>query len=680
MQQYNSNPIKRRAFALVLVLVLVFGGYSIRLFQIQIVDGEEYARAASKEDNITVPIQASRGEIVDRYLTPMAVNRTSFSIVFDSAFFPTSKSTEGQKLQNDIILSLAWLLTSEKCEWIDTLPISKTKPYKFSENGKSVSALKGKIGMADYSTAEQCMKEMVKRYLLSGYTDEEQRIAAGVRYEMETRQFSITNPYTFSNDVTEDTYNIILENSANYPGVNVQATPVREYVSKRVGAHLLGTVTSIYPGEYAELKSKGYKLNDTIGRSGIEQALESELRGTNGVNTVTKDTGGTVVEKKQTTPPIPGNTVVLTLDYGLQKKSQDEMNKAISELRSRPKNVKNNGHDVRSGSVVMLDVKSGGVLVSASWPDFDLSTYNKEYGKLINNKDKPLFNRALFGAFACGSTMKPGVALAGITEGLINKGSAPIACRTEYKYYKNLTLYCMGYHGHISVVDAIAKSCNVFFYDLGRRLGIDKMNEYSIHYGLGQKTGIEIGETEGVLAGKAHSKAVGKLWYPADNSTAAIGQSDNLFTPIQLASYAMTLANDGVRYKTHLVKSIRSYDGTEKVVEPEIASKAKLSKEAINAVRDGMVKAAKSGTASQFATAKYTVAAKTGTAQLVESRSDHGVFIAYAPAEKPEVAIAVVLENGTSRPTTNLAKAILDYYFASKSEGLAPTPQGVLLP
>ncbi|MDD3692811.1 MAG: penicillin-binding transpeptidase domain-containing protein [Oscillospiraceae bacterium] len=684
MRNEKINSPKRRAIALAAFIVLIFTVYSIRLFQIQIVDGEEYAQIASKNETINVPIQASRGEILDRYLKPMAINRTSFSIIFDYAFFPTGKSKEQQKKQNDIILALTQLLTSTECEWNDTLPISKTRPYKFLEQHKNrISSLKSRINVASYATAEQCMDRLIELYYLEDYKPEQQRILAGVRNEIDIRQFGYKNPFTFSSDISEKVYNIILENSSSFPGVNVQTIPVREYVCKRVGAHLIGTVGYIFADEYEKLKDKGYLLSDTVGKSGIEAALEDELRGVNGTNTIIKDASGAVVEKRETLAPRPGNTVILTLDYDVQNAAQIELNKTITELRSQ-KSSKLVGQDVRSGSVVMLDVKTGGVLVSASWPDFDLSTYNADYSKLINDKDRPLYNRALSGAFACGSTMKPGVALAGITEGIINASSTPVFCDRVYHYYESsgYAPRCLDYHGRINVVNAISRSCNVFFYDLGRCLGINKMNEYSALFGLGQKTGIEIGESTGVLAGPAHRKSIGGIWNPGDTCAAAIGQSDNLFTPIQLASYAMTMANDGVRYKTHLVKSIRSHDGVETVVEPEVAATVKLSKKAIDTVREGMIKAAKPGgtAGSQFAGAKYTVAAKTGTAQIVTTRSDHGVFIAYAPAENPEVAIAVVLENGTSRPSTALARKVLDAYFESKSKGTAPTPQGELLP
>ncbi|MDD2362464.1 MAG: hypothetical protein PHH84_05845, partial [Oscillospiraceae bacterium] len=363
MQRPKHGLNKRRAVTLAILIVFIFSAYSIRLFQIQIVEGEKYAEMASRNENINVTIQASRGEILDRYMTPMAINRTSFSVVFDSAFFPTGKSEEQQKQQNDIILALTMLLSENDCDWNDTLPISDEKPYSFlKEREISIKNLKSRITMAEYATAEQCMIQFVERYSLEKYTPAQQRIIAGVRNEIEVRQLSIKNPFTFSSDVTEQVYNKILENSSAFTGVIVQPTPVREYVSKRIGAHLLGTVGPIYPEEYKSLKDKGYLLNDTVGKSGIEAALESELRGVNGVSTVIRDASGTVVEKKETTPPVPGNTVVMTLDYDVQKAAQEALNNAVKELRSQRKGA--GGQEVSSGSVVMLDVKNGGVLVS----------------------------------------------------------------------------------------------------------------------------------------------------------------------------------------------------------------------------------------------------------------------------------------------------------------------------
>ncbi len=681
MERPHYGITKRRAAALMAVLAIILAGYSVRLFDIQIMNGDRYGAIASAGDAVKVPIAASRGEILDRYLKPLAVNRTSFSIIFDYAYFPRGSSDEVQKQQNDIILSLTELLTRQQATWSDTLPITKTTPYAFEEGrDSSIAYLKSDnmLRMADYATAEQCMAELVEKFALQAYTPEQQRTIAGVRYEMKYRNFSLTNAFVFSSDISEQTYTIILENSNKYPGVNVQTTPVREYVGGTVGCHLLGTVGYIYAEEYANLKSQGYSLNDIVGKSGIESALESALRGKNGVSTITRDANGTVVDKQITQAPVSGNNVILTLDYDLQKAAQAALGEKIAYLRSQ----NDKGHDVLSGAAVVLDVKNGGVLTCASWPDYDLSLYNTNYSQLIKDTGKPLFNRALNGAFAIGSTMKPCVATAALNEGTIN-ATDTVYCGGEYLFFADsgYTPGCMGVHYNVSVVRALSESCNVFFYDVGRRLGITKMNEYSKLFGLGQKTGIEIGETAGVLAGPAHRKKNGEPWYDGDTCQAAIGQSDNLITPIQLAAYASTLANDGVRYKTHLVKATMSADGTQTIVQPEVAAKLDLSQLAIDKVREGMVDVVKSGTArTDFAGVSYTVAAKTGTAEAGNGGSDHGVFIAYAPVENPEVAIAVVLENGTSHPAAQVARQILDAYFSGKNAGAAPTPEGQLLP
>lgn len=681
MERPSNGITKRRTFALTILLVFIFSLFSLRLFQVQIVEGKAYAQLASRSSATQVSIPASRGEILDRNLNPLVVNRTSFSIVLDYGFFPHGSSDDDQKKANDIILSLTGLLTSKGASWNDTLPISKTAPYQF-EDGRdnSISNLKSKYRLSDTATADQCMAALAEQFKATDYTPEQQRTIIGVRYEIDIREFSLKNPFTFSSDISQDIYNILLENNSQYPGVNVQTTPVRQDVNGQTASHLIGTVGPIYADEYDSLKDKGYKLNDTLGKDGIEGAMEDTLRGTDGVSTIIKDANGNVEEKSVSTEPTPGNTVVLTLDSQLQQKAQDTLASTISALRSSG----GDGHDVRSGSVVMIDTRTGGVLVCATWPNYDLSTYKQNYSQLISDPDKPLYNRALNGAFACGSTMKPCVALAALTEGVISPSDRPVSCTGTYTYYNNLPLHCMGRHGSLDVEEALSKSCNVFFYDLGRRLGIDKLDSYASQFGLGQKTGIEVGESAGVLAGRNERQAKGGTWSDADTSTASIGQSDNLFTPIQLATYAGAIANNGVRYKTHLVKSVRSYDGTETPVATQVAATVQLSQSAMDTVRKGMVDVIKSGTASRyFSGISYAAAGKTGTAQVSNDRSDHGVFIGYAAESdlsKPEVAIAVVLEDGTSHPSSQVARTMLDAYFTSKQSGSTPTPEDQLLP
>lgn len=682
----GNKMSKRRAFFLAVFVVVIFCLYAMRLFQIQLVEGEEYSQIATQNCQLNISLPASGGEILDRYLRPIAINQTRYAVVFDYNYFPRGNDEVQQRRRNECILDLTALLTEAGETWNDTLPITQTAPYAFLEDRESsVAGLKSRLNMADYATADNCMNALVEQYNLSGYTTEEQRVIAGVLYEISIRDFTAKNAFVFSSSVSRDTMYKILENSDTYPGVEVQPTPVREYVKGEVGAHLIGTVTPIYEGEYEELQAKGYALNDTIGRSGIEAAMEEELRGVTGTRTLVKDSKGTILEETETKAPVPGNSVVLTLDTELQELAQEALDDKIKELRALPATsggeFANNGHDVKSGSVVMLDM-TGGVLVCASWPSFDLSTYQQNYTELAQDPDNPLFNRALNGTFAFGSTAKPAVTLAAMMNGILTPTST-VTCTGKYMYYDyaGYTPRCLGRHGTINAVTALAKSCNVFFYDTGRRLTIDPINEYFRLFGLCEKTGIEIGEATGFMDSPEYREANGRVWAAGDTLQAAIGQTCNV-TPIQLATYAMTLANDGVRYKTHLVQSVRSYDGqTVSVVEPEVVSRAELSQEAIDTVRQGMIEVVKTGTArNYFSGRSYTLAGKTGTAQVANNKSDIGVFIGYAPVEKPEVAIAVVTEQGSSRASAQVAAIMLDAYFDSKSEGVSPTPPNQLLP
>ena len=666
----------RRIVALLLIIVMVLGIFSVRLFQIQIVQGEDYANFENEYYHTSISVAASRGEIVDCNQVPLVSNRTSYAVVLDYNYFPHESTEESYRERNECLLSLTKMLQREEEQWNDSLPISQETPYIFEtgrENG--VSRLKKTLSMASYATAEQCMQRMVELYHLSEYPKQTQRVLAGIHYEMASAGFSEKVTYTFANNVSDTTMYRIKENSRTFPGVDVTTVAVREYVSGTTACHIIGTVGPIYAEEYESLKNKGYSYNDILGKSGIEAAAEQYLRGTSGKRVLTKDKQGNVIAEKEAVSPVPGQTVVLCLDAMIQQTAQDALSYAIADLRANGEEGK--GKDIKSGSVVLLDVTDGGVLTCASWPDYDLSTYTLNYNELLKDPDKPLFNRALNGAFACGSVFKPGVALAAITDGFIDANEM-IRCTHTYEYYApSYVPKCMGYHGNLSVITALEKSCNFFFYDVGRLMGSSLFN-YLFAYGFGQKTGVEIGESAGVQLTKDTSNS----WVAGDYLQLAIGQRGS-YTPIQLAAYAMMIANNGVRYKTHFIKSIRSYDNTsEKVISPEIVASVKWSNAAIQQVKNGMIAVGKTGTAKNaFADAPYSVACKTGTAQTgVAGASDHGTFIAYAPAENPEVAIAVVMENGNSASAAAVARKVLDAYFEGKEAGEAPTPGGVWIP
>ncbi len=666
--QNLPTSVYRRAVTLVALVVLLFAAFAVRLYDVQVTDHETYRALAREHATLVLPIAAERGEILDRYGRPLVTNKTAYDVVVDPHWFPKENAA-----QNEAIAALCATLQECGDGWQDTLPIGHTAPFSFlPERAEGVAALQTALQLSASSTAQVCMETLITRYGLEDYPPLEQRWVAGVRHEMATRGFGVNDPYVFAVGVTKETAYGISENPDTFKGVTVQAATVRDYAAGATAVHLLGTVGPIYAEEYAALKARGYALNDTVGKSGAEAAFEPYLRGVSGRRVLRKNAEGVVVEATEEVPPVSGDTVVLTLNGTLQTAAAHALDTVIRDLRALPATsggrFLNNGHDAASGAVVVLDVRDGGVLAAASWPWYDPAT---AYTALLNDPDRPLFNRALYGIFACGSVMKPTVALAALSEAVITPQTT-VSCNGRYTRFSaaGLTLHCLGRHGRLRTANALQHSCNVFFYDMAERVGIDRMNRYAALCGLGEKTGIEVGEAGGVLAGPAFREAMGGVWSAADPAGAAIGQSDNLFTPIQLAAYAMTLANDGVRYTTHLFHSRLASDGRVKeTYTPQIASRGMFSQEAVEAVREGMMLAATRGTAaSYFRKAAYTVACKTGTAQVAQNHSDHGVFIAYAPVESPEVAIAVVVENGTSAASMQVARTVLDTYFGV-SEG-----------
>lgn len=679
MEKTDMKRPHRRIVVLGLLVFVVVCSYVIRLFQVQIVHGDAYAAEVFLGSRTTLPVTATRGEILDCNMTPLIINTTSYTVMFDYNYFPHGENDLGR--QNEILCGLCDLLTAAGETWNDTLPISKTKPYTF-EKGRDAAAdaLKSDLRLASYATADNCMSALVEKYGLSGYDDDTARALAGIHREMEIREFSSTVPFTFARNVSKETSYTISERSSEFAGVSVELTPERKYLTGTHAAHILGTVGLLSDEEYEQYKDAGYSYNDVIGKNGIEQAMESVLRGQNGERTLQKDYDGKVISEEQTVAPVPGSSVVLTIDMELQKKVEAALDETVKEMRGQPAGY--DGQDISSGAVVVLDVRDNSIKAIASWPTFDITKYYEDYGKLLNDPDNPLFNRALDGGFAPGSTMKPAMAIGALNEGLITKDYT-YYCGSWYRHYEEqgLMIHCMANHGNCDVVFGIGKSCNAFFCEMGRLLGIERMNDYCQQLGLGVKTGVEIGESAGVLAGPAEREAAGGVWVPADASQAAIGQSDNMLTPVQLATYVSTIANRGVRYRTHLVSAVIDYDGTVTETQKEVVNKMSVRSDVWDTVKEGMLLTAHNGTATRFFVgAEYEFAAKTGTAEAGNGGSDHGVFIGYAPADAPRYAVAVVMENGTATGSGRLARKVMDSCFEVDAGGKEDTPVGELLP
>lgn len=662
----SKKKINPRIILLFIMLLFFVAIFSLRLFDFQIFSAEEYASQSNTISTRSSIIKAARGEILDCYGRPIAVNREGYDIVFNSAYIDKNKL-------NDNILTLVNLLEKNDTEWVDNLPISKKQPYKFKGTESSIGALKSKLGLNNYATVQNCIDTMIEDFSLQEYSKAEQRTLMGVRFSMLKADFSISAPYTFAEDISNELMIYIKESLSYMDGVEISMVTYREYTDGTLAPHIIGAVGKITAEEWDELKDKNYSYNDVIGKSGVEKAYEDYLKGTDGLMSYKVDNNGTIISTEVSVEPKQGNTVMLSIDKRLQSVAQQALADIIKKTNSE-------GGKITGGAAVAVKVKTGQVLASANYPSYDLSTYNENYAKLSTDKSKPLFDRAFNGVYPPGSTFKPATALAGLQTNSITQ-SEIINCVMKYKYFKDYQPSCLHYHGKINVKNAISKSCNYYFYETGRRVGIERLNKYCKQLGLGEYTGIEISESKGILAGPEFSQSVGATWYQGNTIQAAIGQSDNAFTPLQLAMYTATIANGGTRYKATLLSEVRSYNlGERKALETgEVLNKVDVSKNVFDIVKKGMLSVAQEGTAqAYFNDYPIKVGGKTGTAQ--NKGADHSIFTVFAPYDDPEIAISVVMEHGEYGKTTGpVAKAILDEYFYFSNNSYSESKSNSLL-
>ena len=683
----------RRILMLVCVLTIAVV-YVVRLAEYQLVKGEQFVQQTTYQTETTIPANAARGEIYDANGRPLVVNHIGYSVLFLRQYM--TKDT-----QNQTILTLTTHLRENGETWNDSLPLvwadqtdeqvaaEATGEIVFAEGRDAdIEKLKSANDLQTYATAQNCYDALVKKYELDqmeGLTPSQTRDIMGVRYEMELKQFSYRNPFTFATDISEETMTYITENTLEIPGVSIQSEAVRSYESGEIAPHVIGTVRKLNPDEYDSLRNEGYSYDDIIGRDGIEKAMESQLRGQAGEKTLTLNELGKVVDNQITKAPQAGNTVFLTIDSRIQLAAQDALADIIEELQQTAAPGK--GGDVKSGSAIVVDVKTGGIVAMANYPNYDIN----DYVELVSKEDAAVYNRSTLGRFQPGSTMKPAVALAGLEEGVIDANTS-IYCSKVYTYYDDYQPSCLGYHGSQTVTDALKNSCNYFFFDVGRILTIDKMNEYQKRLGLGELTGIEIAENKGILASPAYTQSMGGTWYLGNTLQAAIGQLDNSFTPIEMAMYVATIANNGTRYQAHLVKEVKSYDLSQTVQAEQINVLGTLDvkQEHIDTVKLGMYRAASEqggNTWSYFKDFPIKIACKTGTAQTGKDESvvsPHTLFISFGPYEDPEYAVVVILENGANAPSYNsnirVARAIYDALFLYEDTQQQITPENELLP
>ncbi len=690
--QKRKNTARKTTLAILcLVLAVIYVG---DMFSAQIVHGAEYREQKNRVSVYSVPVKAARGEILDRNGEPLVTNRLGYSVIFDALRFPSSSQLARR---NAVISSLLDLFQQKGQEWIDEIPLV------FDENGQiafpadrenEVAYLKSAdlLNLNEYATPQNCLDALIEKYELQDYTPQRAREIGSVYFSMFRMQFSAAAPYTFAEDVSSEIVAIVMENSDSYPGVDVSAVSYREYTDGTIAPHILGTVGVISAEEYEkakeetdyllsndeltdeqkeQIRTESYAMDDSIGKSGIEQVAEDYLRGVNGEMTIEIDTQGNISEYYSREPQ-SGDTVILTIDSELQKVTQQALERRILELTAAA------GLQA-AGAAVVIDCRNGEVLASASYPSYDLSTYYDDYSSLASNPAAPLWNRVLQSTYAPGSTMKPVIALAALQEGVIDENTT-FTCTSSFEYYDQV-FGCLDAHGTLDVRSAIDKSCNIFFYNTADRLGISKMNTYSSLFGLGSRTGIELPEASGVLAGPAYRESIGQSWYSGDTVQAAIGQSDNLFTPLQLANYCATIANGGTRYVPHVIQSVRSSDYQTELfrTETQVAAEADISEKNFQIVKEGMWRVAETGFCQYaFANVPVDCGAKTGTSQVdryvngTVVRGNNGFLISFGPYENSEIAIAVVIENVNSgTAVADVAGDIYEYYF-SQTDTAAP--------
>ena len=686
----NKQEYGGRIILLIVLIVLVFIAFSLRLMKYQVVNAEHYKQMAQGNYTSVQSIDAVRGELLDRYGRPLAINEVSYDVVINEAYLPA-------KMKNTVIERIILLMEKEGQTWIDTLPISVTEPFVFlnetDTQKKQIEKIKTENKINLDATAEVTMDNLLEKYKLTEVEDREMaRKIAGVRYQMEIFGSSDSTPYTFSRDIPIDVVVKIKEYSQQMPGIEIKETPSRRYVDGTLAPHVLGVVGAINAEEYeannAAIKEniikehpdwdedqireayqeQKYGYNDIIGKSGLEYALEDELRGERGKKKITTDSKGNVMSTEIIKQPKPGHTIVTTIDKDLQR-AAIEGSRDFLEMAKRTYTPETGGSADRI-SVVAQDVKTGEILVMVNYPTYDLSDYYTKYSELSADPLRPLINYCTQGIYMPGSIYKPVVGIGGFAAGVIDADTL-IDCKHVYQTGTSYNPKCLGLHGPIDLQYALMVSCNYFFYEAGNRQGIDNIVKYSNQLGLGTPTGIELSESTGHVSSPEYFESVreDEEWTFGNVLQSAIGQLDNAFTPLQMANYTATLANEGKRMRSHLVKSVESYnlEETIKVTEPEMLNQVEASKEAFDEVKKGMIRASRDpvrGSARYyFADYPIDVASKTGTPQATGG-DDNATFIAYAPADDPEIAVAVVVEKGYSgQRGAPIAKAIFNEYF-----------------
>ena len=681
----------KRVIAMAVIMALILSIYMFFLYRLQIIEGERYYHQSEEVTETQRTITAARGNILDRYGRVMVSNKECYNLKIDNVKLFANADP------NAVILELVRMVQGFGDSYTDDLPISTTPPFEYDANMTEIQRTMLEAYFKDKSkslpenpSAVELLSYMRTRYNIdNSYTAEEMRIIAGVRYSINVRYAVNTADYLFVEDASMELISSIMENKL--PGIEVERAYIRDYGTE-YAAHILGYVGLMTQEEFEKYSLLKYANDAMVGKDGIEYAFENYLHGKDGEVIEYRNAAGTILSTVYLEEPEPGQHVYLTLDLALQEQVEkilshgmDIMIKDRAQLRAERTAAGEYDPEMKDeitgAAIVVLDVNTGEPLALASWPTFNVSRIIEDYQMLLDTPNAPLFNRALMGAYAPGSTFKPCVSIAALSTGLINT-EFRVKCEGVFTKYAadGYAPECWIWnsvkgehytHDKDNVTEALRDSCNFFFYTIGNELGVDTMGEYAHAFGLGVNTGIELVETVGNMSNRAnHSDYTGTEWRIGDTLQAAIGQSDSIFSPLQICQYCATVANGGTRYSTSILKAIRSFDYSDKIYErePEVLNVINSPEYNWDAVHQGMYLvlhdwAHNSANVEHWVDCAWDCAGKTGTAQKGEKITNDGIFMCYGPFDDPEIAIAVVVERGLSGASTQfMARQVMDAY------------------
>lgn len=683
------DVLNNRYLMLYIIIILISAVFILRLFSLQIINGAEYREQSEKRMLRTETIEAPRGEIYDRNGVVLATSKRSYNVTI----YKVNVEVEEQ---NEAISKLVDILDANGDSIYSTFPVNdELNGFSFSDDNSEKNWKKDN-NIDEAATFEDTIKFYTEKYALENYTSNFNHLVKmiEIKYEGNVNAYSLLNSAVVAKDIKEESVAQIEERKSELYGINIVSSPKRYYTNANLFSHVIGYVSNISSDEYSKKKDDGYSLNSIIGKTGVEQSCETYLKGTDGVKKVETDRYGNITSETITKEAVTGNSVTLTLDYRLQKTAQEALEKTIADLREG-RITGRKIPDANSGAVVVLDCQTGEVLAMANYPNYDTNLFvggikASDWKRISEDALNPMYNRAISGTYSPGSTYKMLVAFAGLETGGItvdekyyDPGVYPYGHRPVCWLYSSRRTT----HGYVNVSGAIKGSCNCYFYEVGRRIGIAKLVEYSKLFGLGEKTGIELPqESPGQIAGADDSSEDGlkSPWYLGDTLSAAIGQHENQYTPIQLANYISAIANGGTLNKVSVLKEIKNENTMETVSLSDIEKtmeeftnvkfeprKINIKEEYLNAIKEGMlsVTTETGGTANiVFKNSNIKVAGKTGTSQ-VSSGTNNGLFVGFAPYDKPKIAVVAIIEHGEEGTyTANVVKPIMEEYFKISEE------------